>query len=207
MQNCAGGFRRFVKLFDGTIQNMISRPKTTEMKSSDEGLSFHSLNLCAGHDACTCGGTPDPDQILCWRALRCWVFFNLLVILVLYFQDAPTKEWILARIRKMESRSSTGFLCAFSEISGACKIVSAEMIEIPARCPPQFLRHRSQGNIPEGGAPCRCQPESAEYPPFLRTVGPGDFEISLSIHREIIAQTGNSLCQGGPFANAILLRC
>ena len=81
----------FVKLFDATIQNMISAArKTTEMK---ELLMKDYLSTLEFYAPVTMPALVVerliPTRYMLAGVFGCWVFFNLLVILILYFQDAP----------------------------------------------------------------------------------------------------------------------
>lgn len=81
----------FVKLFDATIQNMISAArKTTEMK---ELLMKDYLSTLEFYAPVTMPALVVerliPTRYMLAGVFGCWVFFNLLVILILYLQDAP----------------------------------------------------------------------------------------------------------------------
>ena len=81
----------FVKLFDATIQNMISAArKTTEMK---ELLMKDYLSTLEFYAPVTMPALVVerliPTRYMMAGVFGCWVFFNLLVILILYLQDAP----------------------------------------------------------------------------------------------------------------------
>lgn len=81
----------FVKLFDATIQNMISAArKTTEMK---ELLMKDYLSILEFYAPVTMPALVVerliPTRYMLAGVFGCWVFFNLLVILILYLQDAP----------------------------------------------------------------------------------------------------------------------
>lgn len=81
----------FVKLFDATIQNMISAArKTTEMK---ELLMKDYLSTLEFYAPVTMPALVVerliPTRYMLAGVFGCWVFFNLLVILILYLKDAP----------------------------------------------------------------------------------------------------------------------
>lgn len=81
----------FVKLFDATIQNMISAArKTTEMK---ELLMKDYPSTLEFYAPVTMPALVVerliPTRYMLAGVFGCWVFFNLLVILILYLQDAP----------------------------------------------------------------------------------------------------------------------
>ncbi len=81
----------FVKLFNTTIQNMISAArKTTKMK---ELLMKDYLSSLEFYAPVTMPALVVerliPTKYMLAGVFGCWVFFNLLVILILYLKDAP----------------------------------------------------------------------------------------------------------------------
>ena len=107
----------------------------------------------------------------------------------------------------MESRSSDRlFYVPFLKYPAQCKIVSAEMIEIPARCPPQsFFDINLRGISQKAARLADVSQRGRNISGSLRAVDRGDFCNFPVKHREIIAQTGEQLCQGGPFAECDII--